>query len=79
MSVCRRNAISGEIYGLINTLKIVDSWALVPVTTFFHMVPYESCELKTTGIIGMNDKNYQFFKKRLERTQSKKLAELLSV
>lgn len=79
MSVCRRNAISGEIYGLINTLKIVDSWALVPVTTFIHMIPYDSCELKTTGIIRMNDKNYQFFMKRLERTQSKKLAELLLV
>lgn len=79
MSVCRRNAISGEIYGLINTLKIVDSWALIPVTTFLHMIPYDSCEIKTTGIVRVNDKNYQFFRKRLERTQSKKLAELISV
>ena len=79
MSVCRRNAISGEIYGLINTLRIVDNWVLVPVTTFIHMIPYNDCDYKTTGIIKSNDKNYSFFSKRLERTQSKKLAQLISI
>lgn len=79
MSVCRRNAISGEIYGLINTLRIVDNWALVPVTTYIHMIPYESCEHKITGVINSDDKNYQYFSKKLERTQTKKLAQLISL
>lgn len=79
LSVCRRNAVNGEIYGLINTLRIVDNWALVPVTTYIHMIPYNLSEIKATGIIKVNDKNYQFYKKKLERTQSKKLVQLILI
>lgn len=79
LTISRRDIFSGDIYGLVNTLKSTNNGALVPVSTYIYMIPFEKCPHKSTGIIKLNDKGYTFFKDKIDKIKNKKLIEFINI
>lgn len=79
LTISRRDAISGEIHGLINTLKSTSNDSLVPTSTYIYMVPSQQCPHMITGIIKEGDEGYSYFKDKLNKVKSKKLVEMITI
>jgi transcriptional regulator with XRE-family HTH domain len=79
LAICRRHIFSGELYGIVNTLKSTESGFLVPVSSFIYMVPLDNCPNQQVGIIEPTDAAFPYFKERLARIQHKKLAEFVAL
>lgn len=79
LTISRRDIFTGDIYGLINTLKSTISGALIPVSTYIYMTPIEKCPHKETGIIKESYKGYAFFKEKIDKIRNKKLIEFINL
>lgn len=77
--ISRRDIFSGDIYGLINTLKSVNNGALVPVASYIYMTPLEKCPHKKLGIVNENDEGFSYFKDKLDKIKRKKLVEFINI
>lgn len=77
--ISRRDIFSGDIYGLINTLKSTNNGALVPVASYIYMTPIDKCPFKTTGLIKEKDEGFIFFRDKLEKIKRKKLIEFINI